>query len=493
MTGGLTRRSIGPGALWVVAVAASSPMTVVAGGIVVTYAATGNVGVPLGFIILGVVLAVLTVGYVAMARHVPHAATAYALSSRGLGGAAGVGVAGIALLAYNCMEIGLFGLIGVTLSGIAPALPWWAWALTAWAAIAVLGALRINLNVAIVTLLLVAELVVIGGLIGAALIHPVDGIPLAQLAPGRLFTDGAGGALAFTGAAFVGYESGLAYGEEAKGHVGAATFAALGFTSVFYALSALALGAAAGVDQVAARAADPQTNLVFSVIADAYGPWPARGALLLFVTSMFGAMLSFHSTVARYLFALGRERVAPFWLSRTGRGRRAGAPVAGSVTQSALALAVILAFAIADPTDPATADPAAPPFPVAVLFTWLSTIGAVGVILLLVVCSLSARRFFRHGGGAGGDGPMVRVVFPTVGAVAGIGVLVIIFRSIGSLLGDVGNWWWLVPTLVAGAGAVGVMWGLWLRSRRPGVYAGISYGRPSPLSVLDPRLSRVDV
>ena len=484
---GLSRRSIGPGSLWVVAVAASSPMTVVAGGIVVTYAATQNVGVPLSFAILGVVLAVLTVGYVGMARRIPHAATAYALVSRGLGGALGVGAAGVALLAYNCMEIGLYGLIGVTLSGVWAA-PWWFWALLVWGAIAGLGALRINLNVAIVTLLLAVELVVIGGVIAAAFVHPAHGIPWEQLAPGRLFTDGAGGVLAFSAAAFVGYESGPVYGEEAKGLIGGATFAALGFVSVFYALAAWALGASAGVDEVAARSADPN-NLVFSIIAQSYGGWVAKVATLLFVTSMFGAMLSFHSTVARYLFALGREHVAPHWLSRTGHGRRAGAPVAGSLTQSAVAFVAIVAFAVAEP---AVADPAAPPFAIGVLFTWLSTIGAVGVIGLLVACSLSARRFYHRGGGTG-EGPLVRVVFPTVGAVAGLGVLYTIFHSIGSLLGDVGNWWLLVPGLLGGVAVVGVLWGLWLRARHPAVYSGISYGRPSPLTVLDGRLSAIDV
>ena len=86
---------------------------------------------------------------------------------------------------------------------------------------------------------------------------------------------------------------------------------------------------------------------------------------MLFLTSMFAALLSFHNGVARYLFALGRERVLPAALSRVGT--RSGGPVAGSLAQSALALVVVAVFALSG------ADP------VLQMFTWLSGTAAVGV------------------------------------------------------------------------------------------------------------------
>ena len=81
-------------------------------------------------------------------------------------------------------------------------------------------------------------------------------------------------------------------------------------------------------------------------------------ANLLFLTSVFAALLSFHNGVARYLFALGREHVLPTALSRVGV--RSGGPVAGSLAQSGLAVVVVSLFALSG------ADP------VLRLFTWLS-------------------------------------------------------------------------------------------------------------------------
>ncbi len=91
-------------------------MTVLAGGVIATYAATGVVGVPLSFILLAGALALLTVGYVAMSRHVAHAATLYALLAHGLGRAVGVAGAAVALDAYNAIQISLYGLVGITLA-----------------------------------------------------------------------------------------------------------------------------------------------------------------------------------------------------------------------------------------------------------------------------------------------------------------------------------------------------------------------------------------
>ena len=56
-------------------------------------------------------------------------------------------------------------------------------------------------------------------------------ITLAPLLPGNLFSDGVGGVFALSVAAFVGYESALAYGEEARGH-GALASVIIGSTAL---------------------------------------------------------------------------------------------------------------------------------------------------------------------------------------------------------------------------------------------------------------------
>src|SRR5690349_14059331 len=108
----LSRRSLGGGALFVFSTGASSPLTVLVGGVVATYALTGVVGVPLSFLVIMVVLVLLLVGYVAMSRHVPHSAPFYAQLARGLNPAVGVAGSAVALLGYNTIQISLYGLVG---------------------------------------------------------------------------------------------------------------------------------------------------------------------------------------------------------------------------------------------------------------------------------------------------------------------------------------------------------------------------------------------
>jgi hypothetical protein len=102
---------------------------------------------------------------------------------------------------------------------------------------------------------------------------------------------------------------------------------------------------------------------------------------VLSMTSLFAAMLSFHNAVARYMFALGRERVLPA-LGRTHLPT--GAPRIALLTQSAIGLAVIVVYALAgwDPT-------------VRLLF-WLGTTGAFGVLCLLAVTLIAVIRFFAR-------------------------------------------------------------------------------------------------
>ena len=103
---GLARKTLSGVALFFFAVGASAPMTVLAGGVVATYAGTGIVAVPAAFPIITLALVLFTIGYVAMARYVPHAGPLYAYVARGLGPSRGLGVAPIALLAYNAVQTG---------------------------------------------------------------------------------------------------------------------------------------------------------------------------------------------------------------------------------------------------------------------------------------------------------------------------------------------------------------------------------------------------
>ena len=109
---------LGTGGLLLSVLAATAPLMVVAGVMPTTFAVMGIVGQPLLFVILGVVLVLFSVGYAEMSRHVHNAGAFYAYISRGLGGTAGAGAALVALVAYNALQVGIYGIFGFEVSGL---------------------------------------------------------------------------------------------------------------------------------------------------------------------------------------------------------------------------------------------------------------------------------------------------------------------------------------------------------------------------------------
>jgi amino acid transporter len=487
-SGALDRGSVGTWGMSFFTVSASAPMTVIAGSVVATYAVTGSQGVPLSFLVLGLALFPFSVGYTTMARHVSHAGVLYAFVARGMSRAAGVAAGALALLAYNSIQICLYGLLGASLSALLPGagLAWWTWALLAWALIALLGVLHIRLNARVLAFTLGVELLMILLFDLAAYTNPASGhVSLAGLAPSHLFTAGIGGVFAFGIAAFVGYETAPAYGEEAQGTrpVVRATFTALACLAGLYAFSSLALSVAEGPSAVVDAARDPNSGIPFSIISSAYGSPVATLANILLITSILGAMISFHNTAARYTFALAREGVLPAVLGRVRRGGAAGSPVGGSVLQSVLALVVFSVFAIARAN------------PVTTLFTWLSAVAALSIVVLMAATSLAVAGFFRRHPDLGREqSAWERSGAPILGALAMAAVFLVTVLNIGSVLGSSNALLTIaIPGVVALTAVIGLIWGLALRTGNPAAYQFIGSGEQQPLREPTPAFTGVQL
>lgn len=110
------KKKLGVLAVTLLIIAASAPLTAVAGGVTTALAVTGNIGIPLGYIVLLVALVIFAVGYAAMSRFITNAGAFYAYISQGLGRPFGVGSSLVALIAYNAMQIGIYGLLGFQIS-----------------------------------------------------------------------------------------------------------------------------------------------------------------------------------------------------------------------------------------------------------------------------------------------------------------------------------------------------------------------------------------
>ena len=471
---GLGKRTLGVPALVFMIIAASAPLTVVAGGVTSNYAVTGVLGIPLSFVVLGIVLLVFAVGYTAMSQHVHNAGAFYAYVARGLGKPTGIGAAWVALVSYNAMQIGIYGMFGFALAdffatSMGLAVPWWVCALIGWAVVGILGVNKVDLSAKVLGIVVACEfLVVIVYDVLAFKVAP-EGISTESLQPASLFTAGVGAALAFSIAAFMGFESGAIYGEEVKDPKNTprrATLIAIGIIAVFYALSAWAMAVGEGHSAVIENsAAGP--GLVFGFLAAHTPGWFVTLGNLLFITSLLAALIAFHNVVARYLFSLGREGVLPAAMAKTNR--RTHAPVAGSLAQSVLALLVLVVFAVAG----AGADVM---FPVFTLFTWLTNTGAFGLVMLMALTSFAVIGYFRSE--PHGLGKWTTLVAPLIAGIA----LVVLFGAIvvnfdvliglegASVLG------WLLPALVVVPGVLGLFWAFRLRALQPAVYARVGHG-----------------
>ena len=259
-----------------------------------------------------------------------------------------------------------------------------------------------------------------------------------------------------------------------------AAYVSVALIAALYAFGAWAMSVATGPEEIVAASRQQSSDLIFN-LADAHlGTAISDVGRVLFVTSVLAAMISFHNTTARYMFALGRERVLPAALGRTSM--RTGSPMVGSTIQSAIGLVVIVLYA-AFGLDPMQH-----------LFYWCGTSGGLGVLLLIAVTSIAIISFFARNDT--GESRWRGTIAPVLAAIAVIGVVVLVLANFATLIGVPENspLRWGIPLVYLGVGGVGALWGLVLRSRHPRVYATIGLGAKSATthSVLARTLSTPD-
>jgi amino acid transporter len=180
------------------------------------------------------------------------------------------------------------------------------------------------------------------------------------------------------------------------------------------------------------------------------------------MTSVFAALLAFHAAVARYQFALGREGILPEAWGRTHP--RTGAPLLGSITQSVLALAVLIAYVKTG------ADP------LVYLFAWLTVIGGLGVLILMWGASAAVIGFFVRNPGR--ENAWRSLIAPALAFLLLSGVLAATVIGFGDLLqvGPNSVFRWVIPPAYGAVAVIGFCWGLIIRRARPTVYTAIGRG-----------------
>ncbi|WDZ82136.1 APC family permease [Micromonospora cathayae] len=450
---------------------AAAPLTVAAGAMTIGYAVTGRTGLAPALLAVALVLALFTVGYVAMSHRIATVGGFHAHVARGLGRPAGVGVAWVALIARNALQVGLYGLVGaagapllVLCFGVAPS--WWLLTLAAWALVAVLGVLRVDVTGPALAVLLSAQVIVLLVFDLGQLLRPADGtVDLAPLSPAHLVAPGVGALFVVAVIGFVGFESAVLLREESRDPrrtVPAATYLAVGTVGVLLAFTAWTTTVATGPDRVVAAAGEQGVELLFNLAGEHLGAGVVPIGLAVLTTSVLAALVSLHHSVARYAFALGRERVLPAAFGRATP--RTGAPRVASAAQSVLGFVVIAGCVVAGVD------------PVRDLFYRAAVLGGLGLLLATTVTSLAVLVFFVRV--PTGEHPWRRMVAPGLATVALVAMSGAALADVGTLLGgpaeSVSRW--AFPAVFPLVALLGTGWALRLRARHPRGYARLGLG-----------------
>ena len=393
----LKRGAIGVVGILFFVLSAQAPLTGIGGALPLAVGLGNGAGAPAAYLVVGAIIAIFAVGFIAMSRRVTEEGAFYAYISRGLGRRLGTGSAVVALWAYNTVQACMYGLYGVIVSsladtylGIAP--PWWACALITMALVQVLGSLNIELGARFLGILVAGEMAILLAFALATLFTgggPQGLNPGASFSPSALFAGAPGIALTFGIASMFGFESTAIYSAEAKDPartVPRATYLAVGVIAVFFAFVSWMVVASYGADHVvpaagAALDSGDGTVLLFAAISDALGPWAADVGGVLLATSLLAGILAFHNASNRYVHSLGRTGVLPGAVART---TRQGAPFVASALQTVVALALVLPFAVLGKD------------PVLTLFAWFSGLAVLALLALYLLTSISVVAFFRR-------------------------------------------------------------------------------------------------
>lgn len=456
-------------------VAASAPLVGMTGAVPVAILLGNGAAAPGAYLLVGLVLILFSVGFTAMTSKVTNAGAFFAYVGRGLGKNAGIGSALVSIVGYVTIQLAIYGFFGGLLQGQVEAefgfaLPWYLWAAIAWVIVTALSLLSVDVGAKVLGALMALEVIslLIAGI--AILVNHSDQINLAaSFSPANIFvggfSGGAGIAIAFALASYIGFEATAIYGEESKDPkraVPRATYLAIAIITVLFTIVSFAMvtgfGSSAVVDQVAAISeggANPAAVL-FALVETNVGHWLVTIMEWLVVSSLFAGLLAFQNANARYVFALGRAGVLPKSLGKTNAS---GAPTGGVIVTSVLAGLVIVIFAVQNLD------------PIMNLFFWMSAITAIAIMLVELLVSAAVIRFFMQNPGTHW---FKAIVAPAVSVLAlGLGLYLLMsrFNLLSGLVENVDTngiplaWsmtplGWALVLLPFIALVVGVLWGL---------------------------------
>ncbi|QDP25389.1 APC family permease [Bradyrhizobium cosmicum] len=463
----LRRNAVGVAHIVFFVVAAAAPLTAVVGVTPAAFAYGNGPGVPGTFLLVGLLYLLFSVGFTAMSKFINSAGGFYPYITAGLGRPAGVAGALIALATYNAIDIAVYGLFGFFANDIiksqgGPDIAWWVYAFGLGIAVYFCGTRNIAFSGKVLGFCMIAEIAILL-LLAVAILADGGGpesIHAAPFGPQAIFAKGCGVALVFVVSSFIGIEATVIFGEEARDPrraIPRATYIAVSLIAVFYAFSTWAIALHYGPSNIQAEANAHIATIYISAVRELLGTALALIMNGLLLTSIFACALSFHNTINRYFFAIGREGLIWSGLARTN-GLHGAPHVAGAV-QTVLAMGITAIFAITGQD------------PYAVVVAWMGTFASLGILVIQVIVSIAAIAFFRKD--RRGLGISHRVIAPGLSALGLGGCLVLMAANLAVVSGSDSLFVDCFPAMLAAIGAAGFGFAVWTRSRRPAVYANL--------------------
>lgn len=473
-------------------VATAAPITAMVGNVPIAVGFGNGAAAPAGYLVATVVLTLFAIGYAAMSRHITATGAFYGYISHGLGRVAGLSAGLLTTLAYMVFEASLVGIFSFFASNLVGTLfgltvPWVVFALLMLAANALLSYYDVNLAAKVLGVFLVTEVVMLAAMAVSVILAGggPEGWSLASLNPLNAFTDldrtvptaDGSGTIAAAGSAgiglffafwsWVGFESSAMYGEESRNPKKIIPIAIIGSVvgiGIFYVLVSWLAIVGVGPEKAIALAQDTATasDIFFLPVQQHLGGWAVTVFQILLATGSFACGLAFHNSAARYLYALGREDIAPGLSRSLGRAHPVqGSPYIAGFVQTAVAAVIVLLFAVTGQD------------PYGSLYTLMALLGTSAIMVVQAAAAIAVIGYFH----VGGNHPETRhwfrtLVAPGLGAAGMIYVVYLLMANAKFAAGAAAASpvFSATPFVVVGVAIAGVVWALALKRFSPARY-----------------------
>jgi amino acid transporter len=356
----LHKNALGLPAILFVCIAAIAPAASMLFNVPVM-ASQAGASTPLVFVLSAVGVLLLGVSVVYFARRLSSAGGFYTWVRHGLGSNAAFQVGWLMMGAYALFEAALQATVGgsldINLSTLGFHMPggWVTYALILIVIVGILSYFDIKASVWVMAPFAVAEVLALlildaaitlhGGASGHDFVHTFTpaGASVKGVAPGG--TLGVGIAMVLGILAFVGFETGAVYGEEARNPrrtIPIALFALLIGLTILYTWTAYS--ATIGVGWQHAGTVLGNVNNApqqYVTLAGTFvGSWLGLALVIFVMTSNFASAFAMHQAMVRYFYAMGREGILPRVFGKTHQ--RWKSPYIATIAQSAFSFVVIL-------------------------------------------------------------------------------------------------------------------------------------------------------